>query len=288
MGKSLSLPLSIFLVSSAVMMMIIAHNSSLLSSFHDTIIFSSAHATPLYNIQKVSDINSNPGNNNTITKSSTSNIFSNVKTSFISNTSYPHVDHSAYIHPFAVLIGDCRIGKNVLVAPFAVCRGDTGIPIYVGDYSNMQDGAIIHATQTMKNGTSIDNKRFSQNGERLLANDTRFSKGYAVFISGNTTLAHDSLVHGPAWIGNNTMIGMKSIVFDAKVGNNVIIRLGSIVTGVKIADNKLVPIGSIITNQTQADKLPSVIGTPSQNLNQADLLNSKELAEAYINEGNKR
>jgi UDP-3-O-[3-hydroxymyristoyl] glucosamine N-acyltransferase len=183
-----SLPLSIFLVSSAVMMMIIAHNSSLLSSFHDTIIFSSAHATPLYNSQKVSDINSNPCNNNTITKSSTSNIFSNVKTSFISNTSYPHVDHSAYIHPFAVLIGDCRMGKNVLVAPFAVCRGDTGIPIYVGDYSNMQDGAIIHATQTMKNGTSIDNKRFSQNGERLLANDTRFSKGYAVLSAATQLL----------------------------------------------------------------------------------------------------
>jgi carbonic anhydrase/acetyltransferase-like protein (isoleucine patch superfamily) len=129
-----------------------------------------------------------------------------------------------------------------------------------------------------------DNKRFSQSGERLLANDTSFSRGYAAYISGNTTLAHDSLVHAPAWIGNNTMVGMKSIVFDAKVGNNVVIRLGSIVTGVKIADNKLVPIGSIITNQTQADRLPSAIGTPSQNLNQADLLNSQELAEAYRNQ----
>jgi carbonic anhydrase len=288
MDKSVGLPLSIFLVSLALLMMIIAFGiSSLPSSFHDTTIISSAHATPLYSSQKVSDINSNTGNNNTITKSSP-NIFPNVKTSFISNTTYPYVHRSAYIHPSAVLIGDCHIGKKVLVAPLAVCRGDTGIPIYVGDFSNIQDGTIIHAAQTMKNGTYIDNKRFSQNGERLLANDTGFTKGYAVYISGNTTLAHDSLVHGPVWIGNNTMVGMKSIVFDAKVGNNVVIRLGSIVTGVKIADNKLVPIGSIITNQTQADKLPSAIGTPSQNLNQADLLNSQELAEAYRNEGIKR
>ncbi|HJT49386.1 MAG TPA: hypothetical protein VJ729_14470 [Nitrososphaeraceae archaeon] len=282
------MPLSIFLVSAAVVMMIIAFgiSSTLYSSLNTTVI-SSAYATPLYRGQKVSSIDSNQGNN-TITKSSP-NIFPNVKTSFVSNTTYPHVDHSAYIHPSAVLIGDCYIGKKVLVAPFAVCRGDTGIPIYVGDFSNIQDGAIIHAAQTMKNGTYIDNKRFSQSGERLLANDTRFSKeGYAVYISGNTTLAHDSLVHGPAWIGNNTMVGMKSIVFDAKVGNNVVIRLGSIVTGVRIADNKLVPIGSIITNQTQADKLPSAIGTSSQNLNQADLLNSQELAEAYRNEVIKR
>jgi carbonic anhydrase len=99
-----------------------------------------------YTAAKMSDINSNPGNNNTITKSSP-NIFPNVKTSFISNATNPHVDHSAYIHPSAVLIGDCYIGKRVLVAPFAVCRGDTGIPIYVGDFSNIQDGAIIHAAQ---------------------------------------------------------------------------------------------------------------------------------------------
>ena len=130
----------------------------------------------------------------------------------------------------------------MLVAPTAVCRGDTGIPIHVDDFSNIQDGATIHAAQTMRNGTFIDNKRFSQTGDRLLANfsqtgdrllanDTGFGKGYAVYISGNVTLAYDALVHGPAWIGNNTMVGMKSIVFDAKVGNNVVIRLGSIVTG---------------------------------------------------------
>ncbi|MGA9170445.1 MAG: hypothetical protein WBZ20_09910 [Nitrososphaeraceae archaeon] len=80
----------------------------------------------------------------------------------------------------------------MLVAPTAVCR-DTGIPIHVDDFSNIQDGAIIQAAQTMRNGTFIDNKRFSQTGDRLLANfsqtgdrllanDTGFGKGYAVYI----------------------------------------------------------------------------------------------------------
>jgi carbonic anhydrase len=72
---------------------------------------------------------------------------SKCKDKFYFNATYPHIDHSAYVHPSAVIIGDCYIGKNVLVAPTAVCRGDTGIPIHVDDFSNIQDGAIIHGTK---------------------------------------------------------------------------------------------------------------------------------------------
>jgi serine acetyltransferase len=93
------------------------------------------------------------------------NIHSNVKTDFNSNITYPRIDPSAFVHPFAVVIGDCYIGKKVLVAPTAVCRGDAGVPIYVGDFSNIQDGVILHAVDTTKNGTNIDNKRFSQSGD---------------------------------------------------------------------------------------------------------------------------
>jgi carbonic anhydrase/acetyltransferase-like protein (isoleucine patch superfamily) len=180
-----------------------------------------------------------------------------------------------------VVIGDCYIGKEVLMAPTAVCRADEGVPIHVGDYSNIQDGVIMHALDAVRNGTNVDNKRFSQDGERLIGNDTGFDDGYAIYISGNVSLAHDSLVHGPVWIGNNTIVGVKSAVLDSRIGNNVVIRVGSIITGVEIPDNTLVPPGSIVTNQTQVANLPSAIGSPSQNLNQGDLLNSKSLAKAY-------
>ena len=213
------------------------------------------------------------------------NIIPNVKTFVVPNITSPKIDSSAFIHPFAVIIGDCSIGKDVLVAPTAVCRADEGIPVHVGDYSNIQDGVILHAIDAVRNGTNNDNKRFSQDGERLLGNDTRFDQGYAIFIKGNVSLAHDSIVHGPAWIGNNTIIGVKSAVLDSKIGNNVVIRLGSIVTGVEIPDNTLIPVGSIITNQTQVANLPSAIGNPSQNLNQGDLLNSQALAKAYDKAG---
>ncbi len=209
------------------------------------------------------------------------NIMSNVNTFVVENVTSPRIDDTAYIHPFAIIIGDCSIGKKVLVAPTAVCRADEGIPIHIGDYSNIQDGVILHALDAVRDGTNVDNKRFSQEGDRLLGNDTRFDEGYAIYLSGNVSLAHDSLIHGPVWIGNNTLIGVKSAVLDSKIGNNVVIRVGSIITGVEIPDNTLVPPGSVLTNQSQVATLPSVVGSPSQNLNQGDLRNSQALADAY-------
>ncbi len=220
-------------------------------------------------------------NNNTSPSNQWPNIMSNVKTFVVEEDTFPKIDDSAFIHPFAIIIGDCSIGKKVLVAPTAVCRADEGIPIHIGDYSNIQDGVILHALDAVRNGTNVDNKRFSQDGDKLLGNDTRFDNGYAIYLSGNVSLAHDSLVHGPVWIGNNTLVGVKSAVLDSKIGNNVVIRVGSIITGVEIPDNTLVPPGSILTNQSQVAKLPSVIGSPSQNLNQGDLQNSQALATAY-------
>lgn len=61
------------------------------------------------------------------------NIHSNVLTDFDPKVFLPEIEESAFIHPFAVVIGDCHIGRIVLVAPTAVCRGDEGTPIKVGD-----------------------------------------------------------------------------------------------------------------------------------------------------------
>ena len=51
-----------------------------------------------------------------------------------------------------------------------------------------------------------------------MANSSEFSKGFSVFVGSNTSLAHDSMVHGSDWIGNNnTFFGMKSIVLMQKM-----------------------------------------------------------------------
>ena len=213
------------------------------------------------------------------------NIHSNVMTDFNPNITYPQIQDTAFIHPFAIVIGDCYIGKLVLVAPTAVCRGDEGTPIHVGDWSNMQDGAVLHALETTDHGKNLDGRRFSMSGDRLLGNDSGFSQGYGIFLGDRVSIAHDSMVHGPAWIGNDTFIGMKSLIFDAKVGKNVAVGVSSTVTGgVEIADDRYVPPGSVITTQEEADLLPPRVGSAYEKINQAVINVNERIAEALLAE----
>ena len=123
------------------------------------------------------------------------NIHENVMTDFNSNVSFPTISKESFIHPFSVIIGACEISKMVFVAPTAVCRGDEGTPIHVGEFSNLQDGVVIHALETTKKGVNLDDRRFSKDGDRLLGNDSRFEQAYSVFVGNNVSLAHGSLIH---------------------------------------------------------------------------------------------
>jgi carbonic anhydrase len=116
----------------------------------------------------------------------------------------------------------------------------------------------------------------------LLGNDTRFDNGYSVFVGENVSLAHGVLIHGPAYVGNNTFVGMESLVFDAKLGNDVAVGVASTITGgVEIADDKFVPPGSVITTQEEADALPERVGSAYENINTAVVHVNEKLAEEY-------
>ena len=214
--------------------------------------------------------------------SSTVNIRPNIQTDFNPNVTDPTISEFAYVDPLALVIGDCEIGRLVLVAPFAVCRADEGIPIHVGDYSNMQDGVILHALETGSHGKNIDDRRYSSEGSLLRANDTGFKNGFAVYVGDKVSLAHGVQVHGPAYVGNDTFVGMKSLIFNAKIGNRVAIGVSSTVTnGVTIPDDKFVPPGTIVTTQTQADALPARVGSPYEEINKAVIHVNQELAKGY-------
>jgi carbonic anhydrase len=210
------------------------------------------------------------------------NIHENTITDFNSNVTFPSIQGSAFIHPFAVVIGNCYIGQNVLVAPTAVCRGDEGTPLHIGPFSNMQDGVVIHGLETTVDDNNLDDRRFASNGDRLLGNDTRFDDGYSVYVGENVSLAHGVLIHGPAYVGNNTFVGMESLVFDAKLGNDVAVGVSSTITGgVEVADDKFVPPGSVITTQEEADALPERVGSAYENINTAVVHVNEKLAEGY-------
>jgi carbonic anhydrase len=216
------------------------------------------------------------------TATNSTNIRPNIQTDFNPKVTSPRISKAAYVDPFAVVIGDCEIGKLVLVAPFAVCRGDEGTPIHIGDYSNLQDGVILHSLETTAHGKNIDDRRYSAQGSLLKANDTRFKNGFAIYVGDKVSLAHDVQVHGPVYVGNDTFVGMKSLIFNAKVGNRVAIGVSSTITnGVRIPDNKFVPPGSIIATQAQADALPARVGSPYEKINSAVLHVNQELAKGY-------
>ncbi|NES98657.1 MAG: carbon dioxide concentrating mechanism protein CcmM, partial [Desertifilum sp. SIO1I2] len=56
----------------------------------------------------------------------------------------PTIDETAYVHSFASLIGDVRVGPNVLISPGTSIRADEGSPFYIGKGTYIQEGVVIH------------------------------------------------------------------------------------------------------------------------------------------------
>ena len=82
----------------------------------------------------------------------------NVVTDFCAQASEPVIDASSYVHPLAAVIGNVILGKNIMVSPTAVVRGDEGQPLFIGDDSNVQDGVVIHGLETWRRPTKTRGK----------------------------------------------------------------------------------------------------------------------------------
>jgi carbon dioxide concentrating mechanism protein CcmM len=151
----------------------------------------------------------------------------------------PKIDETAYVHSFSNIIGDVRIGANVLVSPGTSIRADEGGPFAIGAGTSIQDGVVIHGLET----------------GRVIGDD---QKPYSVWVGKNATITHLSLIHGPAFIGDECFIGFRSTVFNARIGSGCIVMMHALVQDVEIPPGKYVPSGAVITNQQQADRLPDV------------------------------
>ena len=70
------------------------------------------------------------------------------------------------------------------------------------------------------------------------------SEGYPTVIGDNVTIGHKSIIHG-CEIGNNTLIGMGSIVLDgAKIGEFTLLGAGSLVPPGKEIPSGVLAMGS--------------------------------------------
>lgn len=153
--------------------------------------------------------------------------------------SKPQIHSSAYVYSDINVIGDVRIGENVMIAPGTSIRADEGTPFSIGARTNIQDGVVIHGLEQ----------------GRVIGDD---GKDYSVWVGGSTSITHMALIHGPAYVGDNCFIGFRSTVFNARVNKGCIVMMHALIQDVEIPPGKYVPSGAVITTQQQADRLPNV------------------------------
>ena len=113
---------------------------------------------------------------------------------------YPKWGDGCFIAENCTIVGDVEMGKNCSVWFNAVIRGDVNY-IKIGDYTNIQDGAVLHATY-LKAATEIGS-----------------------YVS----IGHNALVHG-CTLKDHVLVGMGAIVMDkAIVEDFVIVAAGAVV-----------------------------------------------------------
>ena len=123
----------------------------------------------------------------------------------------PNIHPTARVAPGAVIVGDVTLEENVNIWYNSVLRADYAA-ITIGAGTNVQDGCVLH-----------------------------ISRDCPVNIGKNVTMGHGAIVHG-CTVGDNTLIGMGSIVMDrAVIGKNCIVAAGAVVVGgMVVPDNSLV------------------------------------------------
>jgi len=170
---------------------------------------------------------------------------------------------SAFVHQNASVIGKVVLGDHVHIAAESSVRADEGSPFYIGSNSNVQDGVVLHA---------LKDKWIDVDGEK-----------WAIYVGQNVSIAHQALVHGPCYVGDNSFVGFQAVVHNSVVGSKCYIGIGAIVVGVNVPSGKYVPHGSIIDTQEAADQLPDV-SHEHMHFNEEVVNVNRGLAAAYSRE----
>lgn len=106
----------------------------------------------------------------------------------------------AFIADNASVMGDVSIGKNSSIWYSAVVRGDVE-KIIIGDYTNIQDGAIIHGDPSKP-----------------------------TILEDYVTVGHRAVIHS-AHVTQGCLIGIGAIILDGvTIGEGSIVGAGSVVT----------------------------------------------------------
>ena len=99
----------------------------------------------------------------------------------------PEIGENTFVAPSSDIIGQVKIGKESSIWYRCVLRGDV-TPIEVGDFTNIQDGTVVHGT---------------------------YGK-HDVKIGNYVTIGHKAMLHG-CHVGDEAFIGMGAILLDGSV-----------------------------------------------------------------------
>ena len=120
------------------------------------------------------------------------------------NGKSPKIHPKAWVSEAAYVVGDVEIGEHCTIFPGAVVRGDMG-KIIIGDRTNVQDNAVVHA-----------------NGDITIGTDN--------------TLGHAITFHGRR-LGNHSLIGNNSTVSEGvEIGDFCVVAAGG-----AVAPNAIIP-----------------------------------------------
>jgi carbonic anhydrase/acetyltransferase-like protein (isoleucine patch superfamily) len=123
----------------------------------------------------------------------------------------PVLASDAYVAPSAKLIGNVQLGPRASVWFGAVLRGDN-TSITVGEGSNIQDNAVLHA-----------------------------DPGFPLVIEEGVSVGHLAMLHG-CKVGAGSLIGIGAVVLNgATIGKNCLVSAKAL-----ISEGKVIPDNSIV------------------------------------------
>ena len=136
-----------------------------------------------------------------------------------------------FIAPNASVIGHVELKADASIWFNVVVRGDSE-KITVGEGSNVQDGAVLHA-----------------------------DPGFPLTIGDHVTIGHKVMLHGCS-IGEGSLVGINAVVLNgAKIGRGCLIGANALVT-----ENTVIPDGSMVlgspgkvVKQLSAEQLAALI-----------------------------
>ena len=151
----------------------------------------------------------------------------------------PRVAATAWVSEFAYVVGDVEIGEYSSIWPGVTVRGDGAEKITIGNYVNVQEGAVIH--------------------------------GNGLVIEDYVTIGHSVVVHGDR-IGEGSLLGNNcTFLHRSNLGKRVLVAANSVVlSGTNIPDESFVTgvPGQIKRQVTQA-QIDQMLHTANELVNRA-------------------